>query len=98
MRARRTAAAMREAKRIEEEHLRQEEMERERLAKEKEAADELSIEESLKYVYIFFYAALKGGRDMVVVAVRPSVIPCVRLSVLFFCPEHISETIIGVYT
>ena len=50
MRARRIAAEMREWKRIEEERIRLEQLEKERLAREKEAADEISIEESLKYV------------------------------------------------
>ena len=51
MRARRIAAEMREWKRIEEERKRLEQLEQERLAREREAADEVSIEESLKYVY-----------------------------------------------
>ena len=50
MQARRIAAEMREWKRIEEERKRLEQLEQERLAREKEAADEESIEESLKYV------------------------------------------------
>ena len=54
MRARRVAAEMREWKRIEDERIRLEQLEQERLEREKEAADELSIEESLKYVHISY--------------------------------------------
>ena len=58
MRARRIAAEMREWKRIEEERHRLERLEKERLAREKQAADEVSIEESLKYVQILTIVSL----------------------------------------
>lgn len=51
MLARRLAAELREIKRIEEERIRQERLEQERMVREKEAADEQSIEDSLKYVF-----------------------------------------------
>jgi hypothetical protein len=56
MQARQLAAKLREIKRIEEERLRQERAEQERLARQKAEEDELSIEESLKYV-IFILCA-----------------------------------------
>lgn len=52
MQARRLAAELREIKRIEEERYRQEKLEQERLTREREAADEQSIEDSLKYVIL----------------------------------------------
>lgn len=52
--ARRLAEKMRIQKREEEERRRQEEQERERVDREKEAADELAIEESLRWVYLEF--------------------------------------------
>ena len=64
MRARRVAAEMREWKRIEDERIRLEQLEQERLEREKEAADELSIEESLKYVYISCSILYQGTRAL----------------------------------